>query len=170
MRSTGFCLSGFLPWKRVAFIPARTRSLSRSCFYLHSSYKPTCNARMDITPSLLRISPWQFLALRVLRQPRWYAHLLHFYLSSSIISEWASYMIGLSDARLLILTYGANYPLWSASVIWQYSLCFYFKPCVLDIIIMQHHATFPFRRLYWCAWHVASIMLIGFGSISPRYA
>jgi len=36
--------------------------------------------------------------------------------------------------------------------------------------IMQHHSTFPFRRLYWCAWCVASITLIGFSSISPRYA
>ena len=36
--------------------------------------------------------------------------------------------------------------------------------------IMQHHTTFPFRRLYWCAWHIVSITLIRFGSISPRYA
>jgi len=96
---------------------------------------------MDITLSSPRISPWQFLTLRVLRQPRWYACLLHFYLSSSIVSKWASYMIGSLDARLLILTYGANYPLWSASVIWQHSLCFYFKPCVLNTIIMRHHVT-----------------------------
>jgi len=93
----------------------------------------------------------------------------HFYLSSSIISDWASYVIGSLDAQLLILTYGANYPSWYASVIWQHSLCFYYKPCVLDIIIMQHHSTFQFWQWYWCVWHVASIMLIKFSSISLRY-
>jgi len=72
----------------------------------------------------------------------WYARLLHFYLSSLIISNWASFVIGLSDAWLLILTYGANYPLWPASIIWQYSLCFCYKPCAFDIIIMRHHSTF----------------------------
>jgi len=93
---------------------------------------------MDITPSSPRISPWQFLALRFLHRPWRYARLLHFYPSSSIVSNWASFLIGSSDARLLILTYGANYPSWSASIIWQHSLCFYCKPCVLDTNIMRH--------------------------------
>jgi len=130
----------------------------------------TDKTSMDITSSSPRISPWQFLALRFLHRLQWHAQLLHFYPSGSIVSDWASFLIGSLDARLLILTYGANYPLWSASIIWQHRLCFYYKLCVLDIIIMRHHATFPFWRLYWCAWHVASIMLIGFSSISPRYA
>jgi len=72
--------------------------------------------------------------------------------------------------RVIILTYGANYPSWSASIIWHHSLYFCYKPCVLDIIIMRHHPTFQFWQWHWCTWHIASNMLIGFSSISPRYA
>jgi len=111
---------------------------------------------MDITPSSPRISPWHFLALQFLHWLWRYARLLHFYPSSSIISDWASFLIGSLDARLLILTYGANYPSWSASIIWQHSLWLYYKPCVLDTNIMWHSlfgdctdALDTLRQSYW---------------------
>ena len=64
--------------------------------------------------------------------------LLHFYLSRSIISDQASFVIGSSDTQLLISAYVTKYLLWSAGVIWHSSLCFCNKLCVLD-------ATFSFR-------------------------
>jgi len=167
MHSTGFCSSGFPPWKQAAFIPAHAWCSSRSCSHLHSSSKPTCNTCMDITLSSPRISPWQFFTLQFLHQPQWHAQLLHFYPSGSIISDWASFMIGLLDAQLLISTYGANYPSWSASVIWHPSLCFCYKPCLLDTILMQHHATSLYisfleivlMRLTHCVNHTDQVRL-----------
>jgi len=57
-------------------------------------------------------------------------------LSCSIISNWASFMIGLSDTRSVASAHVTKYSLWLTSVIWHSSLCFYNKPCVLDASIM----------------------------------
>ncbi len=96
---------------------------------------------MDITLSLLRISPWQIFVLFFLHRLWQYTCLLHFYLSHLIISDQASFMIGLLDLRSVDTTHVTKCPLWLASIIWHSSLCFYNKPSLRDATIMQHYAT-----------------------------
>ena len=96
--------------------------------------------------------------------------LLHFYLSCSIISDWAKFMIGLSDTQSVASAHATKYSLLFARIVQWCSLCYFAKThglttslyYTLQITVLGYHIDAP-DTLCQSFW-------LSFGSISPRYA
>src|SRR6266571_3310586 len=77
--------------------------------------------------------------------------LLHFYLSCSIISNQAKFMIGLSDTRSVASAHATKYSLWFARIVQQCSLCYFAKThglttssyYTLRITVLGYHTDAP---------------------------
>ena len=128
---------------------------------------------MDITPSSLRISPWQIFILLFLHRPccdNTHASCIsiyHTWLFPTKLALWLGHRI----FSLLTLHMSPNVPyglLASSDTVACVSTTSLAWEMLLSCNIMQHHATFLFGILCWCTCHV-SIILIKLSSISPRY-